>query len=203
MAITVKRGKHVHWIDAEGLVVPLKHISEKDRRRDEVAEKVVNMAIDLQEDIIKRKAEMREILYSYLEEVAESYGEEWQGNAVITSFSGDKQVQVRQHKLQEFDETLQVAKTKIDKCIVEWSKGSKTELIALVNQAFRVDKKGNLDVRALLKLPSLEIDDPTWKEAMDIIRKAVQVRDTKEYFNFKVRDENGQLKPLTLQFSQL
>lgn len=203
MAITVKRGKHVHWIDAEGLLVPLKHISEKDQKRDALVEKVVNKAIDLQETISREKQEMRELIYAHLDEVAGSFGEEWQGNAVLTSFSGDKQVQVRQHKLQEFDETLNVAKSKIDKCIVEWSAGSKTELIALVNQAFKVDKKGNLDVRALLKLPNLEIDHPIWREAMEIIQRAVQVRDTKEYFNFRVRDENGQLKPLTLQFSQL
>lgn len=203
MAIKVKRGRHTYWIDAEGLLVPQKHVSEELQRRDEVAEKVVNMAIDLQEEIIKTKAAMQELISAYLEEVADRYDESWQGNAIITSFSGDKQVIVKQHKLMEFDETLQVAKTKIDKCIMEWAKGSRTEIIALVNQAFQVDRKGNLDVRALLKLPSLDIDDSTWREAMDIIQNAVQVRATKEYLNFRVRDENGQLKPLILQFSQL
>lgn len=204
MAIVLKKGKHTFWVDGEGLHVPLKHIDPKDQRRDALVEEVVNMAIDLQETIIKTKEAMREKVYAYLEEVADNYNEEWQGNAIITSFGGDKQVHVRQHKLLEFDETLQVAKTKIDKCIVEWSEGSRTEIIALVNQAFQVDRKGNLDIRALLKLPKLGIENPPlWLEAMEIIEKAVQVRDTKEYLNFRVRDDSGQLKPLSLQFSQL
>lgn len=74
MAITVKRGKHVHWIDAEGLLVPLKHISEKDQKRDALVEKVVNKAIDLQETISREKQEMRELIYAHLDEVAERIG---------------------------------------------------------------------------------------------------------------------------------
>ena len=104
MAISLKKGKHTYWIDAEGLEVPLKHISAEDKERDKLVEDVVNMAIDLREIISKTKQEMREKISAYLDSVADRYDEEWQGNAVITSYSGNKQVQIRQHKLIGFDE---------------------------------------------------------------------------------------------------
>ena len=42
----------------------------------------------------------------------------------------------------QFDERLLAAKELIDECIQEWSKDSREELRALVNDAFYVGKSG-------------------------------------------------------------
>jgi hypothetical protein len=203
MADTIKEGKHEYWLDGEGLKVPVKHISSEDKRRDTVVEGLIAEAIRTQMIIKSAKEAMLAQLAKYLEDVAGEYGESWQGNARIRNFSQDKEVEISVAKLLTFDETLQVAKTKIDNCIVKWAAGSNTKIIALVNQAFQVNQKGQVDVKSLLRLPGLKIEDPDWIEAMDLVKDSVTVESTRQYINFRTRDETGRWTPIVLNFSSL
>lgn len=201
MAISMKEGKHTYWVDGEGLKVPLKHIPREDQERDALVEEITAEAEKLQMLIKSSKQMMQAIIAKYLEKVAASYGEKWEGNARIRNYSQTKEVEISQAKLLTFDETLAVAKQKIDQCIERWASGSRTEIIALVNQAFRVNQKGQVDVKELLKLPGLNIDDAEWREAMEIIKNSVTVQSTKQYLNFRIADDNGKLVSIPLNFS--
>ncbi|HOZ01533.1 MAG TPA: DUF3164 family protein [Candidatus Syntrophosphaera sp.] len=201
MATKIKDGKHEYWLDGEGLKVPLKHVPLNDQRRDALVEELVAEATRLNMMIVSAKQMMLAKIAAYLEEVAGEYGEGWQGNARIRNFSQNKEVEISQAKLLTFDERLNVAKTKIDKCITSWAKGSKTEIIALVNQAFRVNQKGQVDVKELLKLPTLQIDDAEWQEAMAIIKDSVTVQSTKQYLNFRTRGNDERWNTIPLNFS--
>jgi hypothetical protein len=203
MAIKRKQGKHEYWIDGEGLMVPAKHISQEDKDRDKVVEDVCHEARKIQMIVKNAKQLMLQAIDGYLAQIAASYGEEWQGNATLTNFSQTLQVEVKNAKILAFDEKLKIAKSKIDKCIEKWAVGSKTEIIALVNQAFKVNQKGQMDVPALLKLPQLEINDSTWQEAMAIIKDSVTVQFTKKYVNIREKAEDGSWRTLTLNFSSL
>lgn len=201
MATKEKIGKHVYWRDGEGLLVPLKHVSKEDQARDALVEELVAEAEQLNATIAESKARMAGKIQEYLNAVAARYGEEWQGNARIRNFSQDKEVEVSQCKLLAFDETLRVAEVKVKECVKKWSSGSRSEIVALVNQAFRPNQKDQLEVKTLMGLTTLEIDDPAWNEAMETIKNSVTVQSTKQYLNFRTRDEAGVWRSISLNFS--
>ena len=162
MAIEVKEGKHTYWVDGEGLKVPLKHIHEEDKIRDKVVTELIKQAKELQKYTIAAKREMEAKLLDYLGESANREGEEWVGGTCIMDFSATKQVIIRVSKRWTFDERLQIAKQKIDKCIQNWSGNANSKLVALVNRAFKVDQKGEVDARQIIGLRTLKIDDDLW-----------------------------------------
>lgn len=203
MASKLKEGKHIYWIDGEGIKVPEKLVSTADKFRDKLVEEAIKDAFMLEQVLIATKQNLQKKIGDYLESVAESYGEKWEGNARIRNFSHTAEVEVKRAKLLSFDETLNVAKTKIDQCIERWSSNARKELIALVNQAFQVNQKGQLDVKELLKLPKISSEDPEWIEAMEIIKSAVTVHSTKTYMNFRTKGENGEWITIQLNFSAL
>jgi len=203
MAIEVKEGKHTYWVDGEGLKVPLKHIHEEDKIRDKVVTELIKQAKELQKYTIAAKREMEAKLLDYLGESANREGEEWVGGTCIMDFSATKQVIIRVSKRWTFDERLQIAKQKIDKCIQNWSGNANSKLVALVNRAFKVDQKGEVDARQIIGLRTLKIDDDLWNEAMKLIADSQKVQGTKTYFYFQEADETGKLKTIVLDFSAL
>lgn len=203
MAIKEKLGKVTYWKDGEGALVPEKLVQKSEKERDALVEGLVADAIKLRAVIAASKAAMEAKIENYLESVAEQYGESWQGNARIRNYSQTQEVEINVSKLLTFDETLAVAKVKIDGCIGKWAGGSRRELVALVNQAFRVNQKGQVDVKALLKLPQLDIDDEDWQEAMEIIKSSVKVLNTRQYINFRFRLPEGTWETVVLNFSAI
>lgn len=195
--------KRVYWLDGQGQPVPLKYVDADDKRRDELVEDVVARAKKLRLLIEREKEILAGKIADYLETIAESKGEDWQGSAILWNFSMDKSAEVKIAKRITFDERLQIAKTKIDECIKQWSGGANDKIIALVNRAFQVDGKGKVDAREILGLRQLKFDDPLWIEAMDLIADSQKVQSTKTYFYFREAGEDGALEPITLDFAAL
>lgn len=150
MARIIKEGKHVYWLDGEGLKVPVEYVSEEDQQRDKFVDDLIDDAERLQGLIGSYKAKMQKKVEAYLDEVASNYGEAWQGNARIRNFSQTAEVEIRQ-----------------------------------------------------AKLLSLDIQEEQWLEAMEIIKKSIRVESTKQYLNFRCKDESGQFKTITLNYSAL
>ena len=97
-----------------------------------------------------------------------------------------------------FDERLQTAKELIDSCLIRWSDGASMNLVAVVLEAFKVDKKGKLDVRRILELRRYEITDEEWSRAMDAISDSITVQNTRRYIRFyeRVGDDEWRMIPL-------
>ena len=157
----------------------------------------------LNRQLLELKKKIGEKTAAYLQKVAESYGEDWKGNCRLNSFSGDKQIEISVSDLIDFDEKLQVAKTKIDDCIKRWSKGTNKPLELLVTKAFRTDKKGQLNKNMILQLRTYDIKDAEWESAMDLISASIKIMSSKTYYNFYIKDESGKLTPIHMNFSQL
>ena len=203
MAKKVKKGKITCWIDPDGIATPEKYIQANVKRRDELVTKVMDKVKSLHKTMIKEKEAIEGEIDKYLNELAAEYGEDWKGNAQLVDFAGENMVVVKINKIVSFDEKLQIAKQKIDKLIGTWSKGASSKIVALVNQAFQVDSKGKLDKRRILGLQKLKIEDSEWEEAMQIISDSIQIERTKRYVAFFERDEDGEYKPIVLNFSSI
>jgi len=193
--------------DAKGRWVPVDTIAAIDLLRDETVRQIVEQAKSLQIQMAAFKANTLKAVQDFVELSAQDYDKAFggkKGNVSLCSFDGHYKVQRALQDHIDFDERLQVAKSLIDQCIQKWSAGARPEIVALVNDAFQVDKQGNVSTVRILGLRRLDIQDPTWLKAMDAISDSIMVSVTKTYLRLYERDgQEGQYKPLSLDLASL
>ena len=189
--------------DAQGREIPVKVLHTEIVEKDAAVKKAMDCAIKLQERIISDKQKLIQIIEKYLNDAARRNNLEWKGNALLISFDEKYRVEMRFREKIQFGIELQLAKQKIDECIKAWSADSNDNLKAIVNDAFQLDKNGQLARYRIFSLRRFKIKDPVWKEAMELIDKAILVTSTKQYISFAVRDEAGNYNRIVLNFSTL
>lgn len=180
------------WIDGAGNPVPLKYIDPVEKKRDAMVEKQIRQALLMQERLSAFKQGVLADIYKYLDWLADRNGEEALspgGNYQLTNFSSTRRVQIKINKVIEFDERLQLAKQKIDHCLERWAEGANDNLKAVVFEAFKVDRKGNVDTKRILGLRRLKIKDAAWREAMDLITEAITITGTRSYLLFMTKGQ--------------
>ncbi len=189
--------------DAQGREIPIKVLHTEVLEKDAAIKKAMGIATKLQEQIIADKQKLIGIVEKYLNDAARRNGLEWKGNAMLISFDEKYRIEMRFREKIQFGIELQLAKQKIDECIKVWSADSNDNLKAIVNDAFQLDKHGQLARYRIFALRRYKIKDPIWKEAMELIDKAILVTSTKQYISFAVRDEAGNYNKIVLNFSTL
>lgn len=182
--------------NAKGAYVPMDTINEIDLLRDDVVADIVKKALRLREALVTLKAEIFGDIEAFVDLSAEKYGVVRggaKGNVTLTSYDGKYRVVRANAQDVVFDERLQAAKALIDECISDWSQGAHSGLMVLVNDAFRVDSKGDLRTNRVLGLRRHNIDDARWKKAMDAIGDALQVVGSRSYIRVyeRVGDTDG------------
>jgi hypothetical protein len=100
-----------------------------------------------------------------------------------------------------FDERIHAAKALIDTCIREWSQGSSSNIKALIDGAFDVDKEGNINTSRIFSLMRLSIDDDNWRSAMTALKDSIQVTGSKQYIRVYERDDAGDYIQIPLDIS--
>jgi hypothetical protein len=190
--------------DAQGRLIPLAHIKPIDLARDDLVQEIARKAKALSAAIAEFKMATFGDIGAFVQLSAEQYrvhigGKK--GNVQLLSFDGRYKVQRAVQESIAFDERLQAAKTLIDECLTEWTEGARSELRALINDAFRVDQAGNIRTGQVLSLRRLAIDDPRWQQAMTAIAEAVQVVGSKSYVRVYERDDNGVYWPISLDIA--
>lgn len=190
--------------DRNGRLVPETQIKPIDQARDQLVYEKVAAALQLREKLRDFKMGSFADIAAFVQLSAEQYGARVggdKGNVTLMSYDGRyKIVRAIQDNLQ-FDERLQAAKALIDECLKEWTEGASSELIVLVNNAFRVDQDGNIKTAQVLGLRRLHIDDERWKRAMSAISDAVTVVGSKTYMRIYERDALGMYQPISLDLA--
>jgi len=190
--------------NAIGHLVPIESIKDEDLLRDEFVQRVIEQAIELATVISAFKTRLGEDMQALMELAFEKYGAKIggeRGNVTLTSFDGKYQILRAVSDQLDFDERLQAAKALIDECLREWTKDSRSEIRALIESAFQVDKKGKINSKRILALRSLKIEDPVWKRAMEAISDAVTVIGSRTYYRLYERDEHGNYRQIPMDFS--
>ena len=187
--------------NAAGDLVLIENIKPVDLLRDELVYSIADRAKEKSGELAAFRSTVMEEIGDFVSTSAERFKAKMggaKGNLSLISFDGRYKVQVANQDYVTFDERLQVAKALIDKCIKKWSEGSDPKILALVNDAFQVDKAGNVSIRRVLGLRQLAIEDREWKKAMDAISESVQVTGSKSYIRVYERDGNGAYQPVSL-----
>ncbi len=194
------------WIDGAGQAIPAKYINPFEKMSDRVVCKLTRRAQQLSDQLAKFKSEVFAEVEKLLADMDRLYNENHrtsEGNKILSDFSNTIKLEIKVNKFLGFDQRLTLAKTIIDECIKRWSEGSNEKLRLLVDQAFKVDKAGNLDRDRVLSLRKLEIKDKQWRKAMDIIADSVRVVGKRAYARFMVKDESGTWRTVPLDIAQL
>lgn len=174
-------------LNALGHWVPEDRIKTIDLLRDELVRKLVAEAEALSQLIAKAKADFHSQIAAFVELSAAEYrvhrgGKK--GNVTLVSYDGQYKVERAIAELILFDERLQAAKALIDECLNDWTTDARTELRAIVQDAFRVDQQQQLRVQQILGLLRFEISDERWIRAMAAIKDSIQVIGSKSYVRF-------------------
>lgn len=180
------------WIKKNGDPVHPDRVKIEDKLKDDLIDRILNKSKDVTEAIKKFKEEAYDEVDAYIELLRDKYKLEFKkgakGNYTLENFSGTARIQVATADNIIFDEKLQIAKQKIDEYFHEITKDSNPDIQTLINNAFEVDKKGEVSPRKILALRSYDITNEKWLEAMEIIADSVETVSSKEYIRFYKRE---------------
>ncbi len=194
-------------LDAQGRHVPESMIKPLDLMRDELVMAIVGKTQELNLALVDFKAKVFGEVDALVAVAADEYGAKLGGaKGNVTLFSYDGRFKVVRAKADNirFDERLQGAKALIDECLQEWVKGSRPEIITLINDAFKVDQAGNIRTGSVLALRRLEITDERWTRAMQAISDAVTVVTTSSYVRVYERvGDTDQYQPISLDITKV
>jgi len=196
-----------YWQDASGRLIPEDMIKDIDKSRHELVLEIVSKAKEQHLLLVAFKASTFADISAFVELSAEKYNAKVggnKGNITLMSFDGKyKLVRQMQDNL-AFDERLQAAKALIDACIKDWTQGSRSEIKALIDNAFQVDKEGKISTGRVLGLRRLDIKDPQWQSAMQAISDSVQVLGSKPYIRIYERvGDSDNYQPISLDLASI
>lgn len=177
--------------DAKGRLVPLAQVKEEDKLKDRLVRELIGKAQEQRMALRDFKASAMGDVRAMVEIAAEKYGAVMggtKGNVSLLSYDGCMRVQLSVSEHLMFDEKLQVAKSLIDDCLRDWTEDGPAEVRTIINDAFDVDREGQVNTGRILSLRKLNITDERWKRAMDAISDSLSVVGSKTYIRFHVRD---------------
>ncbi len=176
--------------DHQGRLVPENLIKPIDLARDELVAEIIGQALPLQGMLAQLKKKTIGDIKAFVALSAEQYGAKVggkKGNVQLLSFDGRYKVMLKQHEHITFDERIEAAKALIDNCLARWTEGSRPEIKALVERAFRTNRKGQLRTAEVLGLKDLAIEDDQWQQAMAALMDSITVAGSTAYINLYER----------------
>ena len=192
-------------MNAQGHLIPESLIKPIDLERDRLVQHLVDRASELSGELADFKAVAFGDIEAFVDLSAEQYGAKLggkKGNVTLLSFDGRYKVIRAVQEGIAFDERLQAARALIDDCLSEWTEGARPEVVALINDAFRTDTKGEIRTARVLALRRLEITDERWQRAMQAIGEACQVVGSKSYIRVYERiGDTDQYQPISLDIA--
>ncbi|HSV43255.1 MAG TPA: DUF3164 family protein [Candidatus Bathyarchaeia archaeon] len=192
--------------DHKGSLVPEDMVKEIDKLRDTLVRDIVSGASKLSSILSDFKAKALDDIEAFIGLSAEKYQVKYggvKGNVTLTSFDGSHRIIRAISDRICFDEKLLVAKQLIDECFKEWTSGSRSEIKALIDMAFKVDKQGKINTERILGLHRLNITDAKWLKAMAAINESIMVSSSKAYIRVYQRNKNGGYDQINLDMAAL
>lgn len=190
-----------YWQDPHGRLMPEELIKEMDKERDELVCRFVEQAKEVQSTLRTFKNQVFDDVSAFVQLSAEKYDVQIggrKGNLTLFSYDGKYKLTVAVANHLRFDERIQAGKALVDECLHEWAGQARPELKALIDNAFQVDKEGNLSTARILSLRRVDIQDERWTRAMQAISDSIQIVGSKDYVRFHERNEQGKYMPISL-----
>jgi len=195
------------WKDPKGNLVPEVNIKPLDRLRDEFVKNAIENVLIEHDTMVELKQKLFSEFDAFIDLSFSEYGANIggkKGNVTLYSFDHSLKLEVQVMEHIAFDERLQAAKALIDECIREWGATAHPGLMALINDAFQVDKAGKVSTARVLGLRRHNIEDEKWKRAMTAISDSIQSVGSKRYMRFYRRTPGTEnYEPISLDIAKL
>jgi len=195
-----------NWKDPRGKVVPPEHIPAMTKKREYTVERIVKDALNLEKKMVASKKKALAKILDYMAKLQDAKGVKAnsKGNITLTSFDGSKQVELAMDDIITFNEEFPLAKAQIDLCLRKWATNANQALVAVVEQAFNVDKAGRVNKQAILKLRQIKVKDADWRKAMQLLVESIEIKGSRQYLNIRVRDNaTAKFRTVKLNFSSM
>ncbi|MDO6542792.1 DUF3164 family protein [Photobacterium sanguinicancri] len=209
-ATKVSEVPHGYMLDSKQRLVPVSTVDDYDIEINDFVEKHISEARNIQQTLKTFKRKVYEDCYAFLELLAEKYETKKKrggakGGFSFSSYDGALQIKITVQDRITFGPELQIAKELIDECVQDWSSDANDYLKVLINDAFEVDREGNLNTGRILSLRKHKdkIIDQRWINAMEAIADAIMVTGSKTYLNFRERTSEGKLINIPLDLAAL
>lgn len=195
--------------DERGAFVPLTQISPAELLEDELVRKLLDFAKPLSAELARFKAYSFADVEAFLGLLAQEYGVTRQrgkkGNLSLYSYDRRLKVEIKSSERIAFGPQLQMAKAKVDQCLLNWGASADPRLQTVVQSAFEVDQEGRVSPARVMLLRKAHItDDPEWAEAMRAIDDAIRVVGTSFYMLFRERvGDTDSLARISLDFADV
>lgn len=193
--------------DAAGRLVPETKVKPIDMLRNQAVLDLVGQAQKINATLRAFKTQAFADIAAFVVTSAEQYEVKLggdKGNVTLYSFDGRYKIIRQVQENIRFDERLKAAKALIDECITEWSEGSSDNIMVLVNDAFAVDREGDVNTNRVLGLRRLNITDPKWLRAMQAISDSVSVVGSRSYVRLYERvGDSDQYRAITLDLASV
>jgi hypothetical protein len=188
--------------NAQGHFVPESLVKPIDKLRDQTVRTIVAKGLALSKALADFKLAAFSDIAAFVQTSAETYQVQLggdKGNVTLYSFDGRFKIVRQVQENLKFDERLKAAKALIDECITAWAAGSSDEIKVLVNDAFKVDKEGDVSTNRVLGLRRLDIKDEKWVRAMQAISDSISVVGSRSYVRMYERvGESDQYRAISL-----
>lgn len=192
--------------DRKGRLVPVDQVSPHDLEMDAFVFSNIEAAKQLQQTMRDFKRRVFGDCHAFMALLDEKYNVKRggvKGNVSFLSYDGKYQITLSVSDSLSFGPELQSAKSLIDECLNDWSAGADEKIKVIINDAFEVDREGQLNTGRILTLRRIKLDDERWNQAMEAISDSIVVTGTKPYINFRERDDDGKMKHISLDMASL
>jgi len=185
---TLPMKKPTVMIDSNGNAIPVKYVSSYDRQRDAVARRIHSR-------FVKGRKMLEQIVADSIQELdrlsrlKETLGDK--GNFSAQSFDGLLRVSIRQRYNIFLDERVAKARELmlgyVDRLLSKVGDKEAKPLRLIINEAFRANSQGFLSTSKIFSLLRMEIDDPDWHQAKEILQDSIKPQKGKRYLACDVR----------------
>lgn len=176
--------------DSNGNDVPLKYVSAYDKARDRAVRRVHARFAKARTMLEALVAESIQELQE-LSQLKENLGDK--GNFCASSFDGLLRVSIRQRYEIRLDERVARAREMmveyIDKILSRVGTADAKILKLIVDEAFRINSSGYLSTGRILSLMRMEINDPMWIAAKEILQESIKPQKGKQYLTCETRGD--------------
>jgi hypothetical protein len=193
-------------INGRGKEVPVEMVRKDMLRQDKTVRKIFSMAGALQGKMLTSK-------HSIFTEI-EKFRAFWTkfhkaedceiNNLTLSSYDNLIKVTVKSSDIIKLNDTRQLAEAKIKNCLKRWGADAHPWLKTVVDELFKTNKEGFVNVQELRALKQFEIHDTEWNEAMKLLGQAEEIIGKRRYLNLQYRETiNDKWETMDLNFSSM
>lgn len=195
-----------YMLDSRGALMPIALVAPIDKLRDDLVRRIVRESLEYSKILSDFKRRVMDDIEAFITLSAEQYNTKiggTKGNVQLLSYDGQYKVLRAISERITFDERLKIAEKLIEECTTSWTGNVRDEVKVLVKHAFQVDKEGKINTARVLELRRLDIQDPTWRKAMEAISDSIQISGSQSYVRVYRKNSVDKFEQINLDLAAL